>query len=93
MSMAKNIWGNEIATKYQNWDGSSYDTPERIFGCGLYQVEGNEIKLRSYIDNDADGLAPSVWFTWSTTVPQTSFDAKGPQKPELTIHWLSLIHI
>lgn len=87
MSMAKNIWGNEIATKYQNWDGSSYDTPERIFGCGLYQVEGNEIKLRSYIDNDADGLAPSVWFTWSTTVPQTSFDAKGPQKPELTIHW------
>ena len=89
MSMAKNIWGNEIATKYQNWDGSSYDTPERIFGCGLYQVDGNEIKLRSYIDNDADGLTPSssVWFTWSTTVPQTSFDAKGPQKPELTIHW------
>ena len=89
MSMAKNIWGNEIATKYKNWDGASSNTPERIFGCGLYQVEGNEIKLRSYIDNDADGLTPSssVWFTWSTTVPQTSFDAKGPQKPELTIHW------
>ena len=87
MSQAKNIWGNEIATKYQNWDGSSYDTPERIFGCGLYQVEGNEIKLRSYIDNDADGLNPSVWFTWSTTVPQTSFDAKGPQKPTTTVHY------
>ena len=87
MSMAKNIWGNEIATKYQHWDGSSSDTPERIFGCGLYQVDGNEIKLRSYIDNDADGLNQSAWFTWSTTVPQTSFDAKGPQKPELTIHW------
>ena len=87
MSMAKNIWGNEIATKYQHWDGSSSDTPERIFGCGLYQVEGNEIKLRSYIDNDADGLAPSVWFTWSTTVPQTSFDAEGPQKPTTTVHY------
>lgn len=87
MSMAKNIWGNEIATKYQHWDGSSYDTPERIFGCGLYQVEGNEIKLRSYIDNDADGLAPSVWFTWSTTVPQMSFDAEGPQKPTTIIHY------
>ena len=87
MSMAKNIWGNEIATKYQNWDGES--TPERIFGCGLYQVDGNEIKLRSYIDNDADGLNPSesVWFTWSTTVPQTSFDAKGPQKPTTTVHY------
>ena len=89
MSMAKNIWGNEIATKYKNWDGSSYDTPERIFGCGLYQVEGNEIKLRSYIDNDADGITPSsnVWFTWSTTVPQTSFDAEGPQKPTTTVHY------
>lgn len=89
MSMAKNIWGNEIATKYQNWDGSSYDTPERIFGCGLYQVEGNEIKLRSYIDNDADGVTPSssVWFTWSTTVPQMSFDAEGPQKPTTIIHY------
>lgn len=89
MSMAKNIWGNEIATKYQNWDGQSYDTPERIFGCGLYQVEGNEIKLRSYIDNDADGITPSssVWFTWSTTVPQMSFDAEGPQKPTTIIHY------
>ena len=89
MSMAKNIWGNEIATKYKNWDGSSYDTPERIFGCGLYQVEGNEIKLRSYIDNDADGItrSSSVWFTWSTTVPQTSFDAEGPQKPTTTVHY------
>lgn len=87
-------FSSDIAKKYQNWDTST--SPERIFGSGLYQVNGDSITLRCFSDNDDKPAIPAmvgtggIWFTFSATVPQTSFDANGPQGPQepiTTIHY------
>lgn len=87
-------FSSDIAKKYQNWDTST--SPERIFGSGLYQVNGDSITLRCFSDNDDKPATPAmvgtggIWFTFSATVPQTSFDANGPQGPQepiTTIHY------
>ena len=80
-------WSKDIQNKYTGWDNA--DNPNRIFGSGLYKVTGDHIKLRSFgVSLGENGVGNGgPWFTWSTTVPQTSFDAEGPQKPELTIHY------
>ena len=85
-AVAYKIWGKEIVDKYNNWDNPV--DPRRIFGAGLIQYNGNSIKWRSYMDDDtAQSNNKGAWFYFNTTVPQTSFDAEGPQKPELTIHY------
>lgn len=84
-------FSSDIAKKYQNWDNST--SPERIFGSGLYQVNGDSITLRCFSDNDDKPATPAmvgtggIWFTFSAIVPQTSFDANGPQEPITTIHY------
>ena len=84
-------YSSDIAKKYQNWDNAT--SPNKIFGSGLYQVSGDSITLRCFSDNDDKPATPAmvgdggIWFTFSATVPQTSFDANGPQKPITTIHY------
>lgn len=84
---ATQIWGKDIVDKYIDWDG--IDNPTRIFGAGLYQVTGDHVTLRSFKDSDGDKNENSngPWFTYSTTIPQMSFDAEGPQKPTTIIHY------
>ncbi|MEK3532797.1 GbpC/Spa domain-containing protein [Lactobacillus crispatus] len=67
---------------YSGWDNAN--SPAKIFASGLFKVTGNQIKIRSFYGNNDNSGA---WFAWSTTVPQTSFDAEGPQKPTATIHY------
>lgn len=84
-------YSSDIAKKYENWDTAT--SPNRIFGSGLYQVSGDSITLRCFSDNDDKPATPAmvgdggIWFTFSAAVPQTSFDANGPQKPITTIHY------
>ena len=74
------IWGKTIADKYQDWDNNS--SPNYIFGAGLFKIIGNDIKL-----NIGDTGTASAWFLYNTNIPQTSFDAEGPQKPTITVHY------
>ena len=72
-------WNKEIQDKYKGWDNNT--SPNYIFGAGLYKLNAPSIDLK------VASTHGSAWFIYSTTIPQTSFDAEGPQKPELTIHY------
>lgn len=71
------IWGEEIVNKYLGWDDSN-DRSHEIFGSGLFQVSGGNIKIRF------SNQLGSAWATYSTTVPKLAFEQK---KPTLTIEY------
>lgn len=72
-------WSKSIQDKYKGWDNNT--SPNYIFGAGLYKLNAPSLDLK------VASTHGSAWFIYSTTVPQISFDAKGPQKPTITIHY------
>ena len=64
--------GNYVIKNYSDWDNTG---SKKIFGSALYKVEKNPIVIRSYVIRNSSNSIPGYWFTYSTTVPQTSFDA------------------
>ena len=64
--------GTDVINNYSYWD---YTESKKIFGSALYKVEENPIVIRSYVIRNSGNSIPGYWFTYSTTVPQTSFDA------------------
>lgn len=64
--------GKDVIKNYSGWD---YTESKKIFGSALYKVEENPIVIRSYVIRNSGNSIPGYWFTYSTTVPQTSFDA------------------
>lgn len=78
------IWGEPIVKEFENWD-STTDRSKEIFGCGLFKVSGNSIKIRF------SNKLGSAWATYSTTVPKLAFDGehpgRAPEKPELEISY------
>ena len=64
--------GNYVINNYSGWDTTGSN---KIFGSALYKVEVNPIVIRSYVIRNSSNTIPGFWFTYSTTVPQTSFDA------------------
>ena len=67
--------GADVIKKYSEWDGNIES--KKIFGSALYKVEENPIVIRSYVIRNSGNSIPGYWFTYSTTVPQTSFDASN----------------
>lgn len=76
--IAKELWGEEIVNKYLGWDDSA-DRSHEIFGSGLFQVIGGNIKIR--FSNELG----SAWATFSTTVPKMAFEATRPEAPVTTV--------
>ena len=72
--------GKHIVETYKGWDNP--DQYNRIFGSGLYKVNGDRIKVRSYVGGSTENQSISkynhVWFAYSTLIPETTFDAKYP---------------
>ncbi|OUQ57883.1 mucin-binding protein [Lactobacillus gallinarum] len=64
--------GNYVINNYSDWDNTG---SRKIFGSALYKVEENPIVIRSYVIRNSSNPIRGYWFTYSTTVPQTSFDA------------------
>lgn len=69
--------GNYVIKNYSDWDNTG---SKKIFGSALYKVEENPIVIRSYVIRNSSNSIPGYWFTYSTTVPQTSFDANNTIK-------------
>ena len=72
--------GKHIVETYKEWDNP--DQYNRIFGSGLYKVNGDQISVRSYVggsqENQSISKYNNVWFAYSTIIPKTTFDAKHP---------------
>ncbi|WP_283111923.1 mucin-binding protein, partial [Lactobacillus gallinarum] len=72
--------GKHIVETYKEWDNP--DQYNRIFGSGLYKVNGDQISVRSYVGGSQENQSISkynhVWFAYSTIIPKTTFDAKHP---------------
>ena len=75
-----NELGKHIVETYKGWDNP--DQYNRIFGSGLYKVNGDHITVRSYVGGSQENQSISqynhVWFAYSTILPETTFDAKHP---------------
>ena len=72
--------GKHIVETYKGWDNP--DQYNRIFGSGLYKVNGDRITVRSYVGGSTENQSISkfnhVWFAYSTIIPETTFDANHP---------------
>ncbi|RVU69862.1 MULTISPECIES: GbpC/Spa domain-containing protein [Lactobacillus] len=69
------IWGKAAVDKYLGWDDAT-DRSKEIFGAGLFKVSGNAIKIR--FSNELG----SAWATFSTTIPNITFDKEKPKAPD-----------
>lgn len=66
--------GKDVIKNYSDWDNKG---SKKIFGSALYKVEENPITIKSYVIRNSGNSTTGCWFTYSTTVPQTSFDASN----------------